>query len=726
MPALDDMRREILQIYADEAAEALTTMERLLLELGVEDGRPAPASTLDEAGRIVHGLKGTAGAIGARDLEAVFHAAETVLGGLRGRPATPQALRALEAAAKAAAATIRARMADPDAGKPLLQDVLAGLQAAADPLRASPSAPAPPSPPPEPGPPPDRVRDDGPASIRVPLARLGALEEWVADLHAAVKRVEGTQESHAELTERLDEVHQALDGGRGGRVDLPSVARAVAETAATARRTQADWGEAARELSRIGVALREEIRRLRLRPFHSITPILERGVRELARSCGKRVRLELVGADAEVDRLILDRVREPLLHLLRNAIDHGLERPDERRAAGKPEEGRVELSVVSTDTTVRIDVADDGRGVDVERVLAAAGAHASLPDAPDARSRAAVELIFRQGLSTAREVTTTSGRGIGLAEVRAAVIDLGGTLEVATGGAGTRFSIVLPTDLSVRRGLVVAVGEERYVLPAVAVQRVVRVEPPPRHRTLVELDGQPAQALELGALLGVQRSRPTGERGRLGVLTRATTGRLLLLVDGVLGDELFVEQDVPAAVEANRFVSGLMVTIGGAIIPVLLVDALGDASVGAPVEERSSFTTLDARATRVLVADDSHATRVIMASTLGVLGYEVTMAEDGAEALRLLRERPFDMVVSDVEMPRLTGLQLAAAIRGDERLRDLPVLLVTSRGSEADRATGAAAGADAYIVKGDFERGHFIDEVRRLSGGPRRSVGDAS
>jgi two-component system chemotaxis sensor kinase CheA len=446
---------------------------------------------------------------------------------------------------------------------------------------------------------------------------------------------------------------------------------------------------------------------------------LRRAVRDIARASGKRVRWELAGEDTELDRHVLEQLREPLVALVRNATDHGIESPAERATSGKPEEAVVRVHAMQIGADVVIAVGDDGRGIDVARVQASAGRRLS-----DAE---ALRVIFEPGLTTAEQVSGVSGRGVGLDAVRSAVDALRGRVEVRTEpGRGTEFRISVPMTLAVLRCLLVRSGARAYALPMHSTATALRAPA----RAVVSAEGRPALMLDgdaigfslLGDVLGTAREAVDGRRDAPAAVVLATaSGRHAFQVDELLGQRDVVVKDLGVLLPRLPLVAGASVEPDGGIMLVLDPDGLILAARSAPGTTAEPAAPpapaeLPRPAARLLVVDDALTIRELQRSILQRAGYDVGTAGDGEEALRALAERPADLVVCDVEMPGMDGFTLTREIRSTPELAATPVLILTSLGDDADRRRGMEAGADGYLVKSAFDEHTLLSAVRRLLG----------
>lgn len=463
----------------------------------------------------------------------------------------------------------------------------------------------------------------------------------------------------------------------------------------------------------------DRVRRLRLRPFSEACEALPRIVRDIGATSGKEVDLELRGTTLEADRTVLDGLRQALGQLVRNAIDHGIEPPDKRVAAGKPRRARIEVSAAVTGDRLQVTVSDDGRGMDVAGIRAAvARSGAAVPDS----DRDVVRTLFHGGLSTRGEASIISGRGVGLDIVRAAVARMQGTVDVTwEPGRGTRFIIDCPPTLATIRTVLTRLGVRYLAFPTAHIERLARLNPEEirqaEGRSVMMTDGAPVPLIPLGQLIPPGDEPGRGDRIPVVVL-RSGELRLGVAVDELISEQEVVLRPVGSTPHPLPLVSGAAILPSGIValvlnVPALLVEGLKPQGNGAAFTAPRTATRARAR---ILVVDDSITTRTLEQSILESAGYEVRTAVDGADAWRLLQEHSIDLVVSDVEMPRMDGFGLCQAIRGAKRLRHLPVILVTALESVADRTRGLEAGADAYLGKSSFDQQHLLETIQQLIG----------
>jgi two-component system chemotaxis sensor kinase CheA len=479
------------------------------------------------------------------------------------------------------------------------------------------------------------------------------------------------------------------------------------------------------QLATVADRLNAQIRHTRMLPLATMVSPLRLHVRELARGCGKAAHLSIDDGDTQADRQVLDHLRDVLLHLLRNAVDHGIEEPLARRAAGKPDEGRIALHAHVTGDQLQVVLEDDGAGVSLAAVRQRAeeGGLASQAEVGRLGQAELLELLFAPGFSTRRSVGALSGRGVGLDIARSTIQRIRGQIAIqSTPGQGTTVTISVPLTLSSAQSLLVSANELRYALPVEAVQQIIAVGPQDVRvvdgRPAVVINGRPVVVVQLAQVLGLpcQRFGDDAERS-YGLVLGTGERQLVCVVDAVLGEHALVVQRLPAPLRRVRFVANTAMLPDGAVVPVLdVVDIVRGGLSLRPSALPAPLPAALRHAPHILVVDDSLTTRTLEKNILESAGYVVTLATDGAAALELLSaDQPgYDLLLSDIDMPRLDGFELTRTVRADERLRRLPVVLVTSLDSPADRERGIAAGADAYIVKRAFDQRALIDTIQSL------------
>jgi two-component system chemotaxis sensor kinase CheA len=474
------------------------------------------------------------------------------------------------------------------------------------------------------------------------------------------------------------------------------------------------------ELSRTLNDLQERTMRTRMVPVATMTDQLHRAVRDLARTLGREVAWEVRGGDTELDRGVLRQLSDSLLHLVRNAVDHGVEIPEERVAAGKPPQGHILLHAMQLGSEVVIAVTDDGRGIDVSRVRSQAERQgietAGLSD------EEALQLVFRSGLSTAHFVSDVSGRGVGLDVVEASVGAARGRIEVrSVAGKGTEFRLIVPISLAVLPCLVVAAGDQHFALPmhSVILARADHAGDTAHaeERSAVWIGGMPVVVSSLVGTLGMPSTPPAGPV----VILESGARRYGFQVDALVGQRDVVVKDLGQLLPRLGVVQGAGVDPDGAVLVVLDASGLIERAWQSGPAPAASPPTGAVREPPpaggvILVVDDALTVRELQRSILERAGYRVRLASDGTEALAALIGEPVDLVLTDVEMPKLDGFGLTEAIRSHPAMANTAVLILSSRASDEDRVRGMEAGADGYIIKSAFDERGLLTAVEQLLG----------
>lgn len=453
--------------------------------------------------------------------------------------------------------------------------------------------------------------------------------------------------------------------------------------------------------------LQEAVIAMRTLPLSSITGPFPRAVRDLAAADGKEADLTISGAETQLDRVILEGISDPLVHLLRNAVAHGVEPPAEREAAGKPRRGRVELGAEQRGGMVAIEVADDGRGVSAELLERAAEA-GSLAD-----------VLTTAGLSSAVEVGDLAGRGVGLDAAKSHVEALGGRIEVRSEpGRGTQVILLLPMTLALLNVLLCERDGHPFGLPVSSVRELVSVGGTfsLEGQARIEHRGESVPLGDLATQLG-------GSAGPLppnppAIVIASATRAIAVACDAVLGDrELVVKSLGPLLAGVDGYL-GAGILEDGRVALIVDPNRLLEAQAGRTAAPPPLRAEEQRRPPKILVVDDQFSVRQLQRSILEAAGYQVEVARHGREALQMLLADPdVDLVLTDVQMPEMDGLELLRAIRADSARHSLPVAVVTSKGSEEDRRRGAEEGADAYIVKNEFNQQALLETIERLVGG---------
>lgn len=718
-------------IFNEEAREHLAQIDVGLVALE-QAPEPQRDALLERVLKVLHTLKGAARTVDELELEYLCHALESVLAAAResGVHATAEQFDLLHKAAAAArqvvdAPGLRSRKVAGMLAEQVDAVARALLAQASAPPDAAPAPgfpmPGPPGSQPEaePGAGPDDGADDGTGErIRIDGRCIDAIRTHVEALLPVELKVRHHVEELRALAADIA-TRRREDPARGSSDDGVRIELACTRLASSLEHT-------GRELHGVRARLFDAALETALVPSAAALNELPALVRNLARGHGKEVRLDMRGADVDIDRRVLGVVREALIHLVTNAVDHGIETPAQRKAAGKDPAGRIAIAVTQRDArmvSVRID--DDGAGIDTAALAQAAARRTGLPDAELAQmsEQQRLQLALRAGVSTRSEVTHVSGRGMGLAIVADKVAANGGQLVVATmPGAGATFELLLPVGVANLRALVVEVAGARYAVPLTGLE-AVRSEAQADIRTVegretVLAGTRVLPLVRLAALFGTAKpARAADEaRGRGVVLVASAAGQAFgMLVDAIVAEQDLLPKSFGPLLRRVRWFSGAAQLGDGTLAPVLaLEDIAGRGFAGASAAPAAPVAAPGPR--RVLVVEDSVTSRLLLKHILEGAGCSVDTAEDGLDALSRLRAGRYDAVVSDVEMPNMDGLALTASIRANPATAELPVILVTSLQTPEQREAGLRAGADAYFTKGSFDQDRLLATVRRVAG----------
>jgi chemotaxis protein histidine kinase CheA/CheY-like chemotaxis protein len=718
---------ELLATFRAEVEERVASLSSGLLQL---ETHPSPRQVVAGLFRDAHTVKGSARMLGLSGVLAVAHRCEDLLGAMRdGRlPVRPDVITVLLAACDGMTSSLPGQD-DPAPAEHLtaLAGALERVLAGDDPVEAPRwERPAPP-PDDDDFDPHDHARNRSGDSVRVATAKVYELLDVVGEAELDARRVERASVALDAVTAEQSRWLRALrdslgDSDPDAQLALSRLVALDDRLAGAARDLRELVDDAHGRLAQV----RDGAMGLAMVPVRRVVAGLPRVVRDVASASGKDVELRLVGEDVELDKQVLDGVSDALKHLVVNAVDHGCEVPEKRVTANKSPRAIVTVSARSSGGTVVLDVSDDGAGIDEDALRAVAVRRGLLPADTSLSGPALWQLLFQPALSTSAEITETSGRGVGLDVVRTAVESLGGAVDVtSTPGGGTTFTLTLPVTLGVLRCLIARVGDERYALPVPGVVESLSLKDATVHalagNPVVVRHGATLPLLDLGAALGV-----TGERQpRAAVVVRHADRQVAWAVDRLEGELELVVKDLGAFLGRMPLVSGATIDGDGSVLCLVDLRELAGAAgsntgaLALPAVAPAPRTAADqpvARKPRVLVVEDSVGVRELERVILEGAGYDVTTAVDGLDGAARLTGDPADLVVSDVEMPGMDGYTLTRTIRRTRGWEQVPVVIMTSRGSEDDQRAGLDAGASAYLLKTEFDQNQLVETVRRLIG----------
>ncbi|WP_321358308.1 hybrid sensor histidine kinase/response regulator [Pseudomonas extremaustralis] len=752
----------LLELFSLEADAQTQVLNAGLLAL---ERNPTQADQLEACMRAAHSLKGAARIVGVDAGVSVAHVMEDCLVSAQERRLylQPEHIDAL-----LQGTDLLMRIATPgnDVGPADIEAYVALMERLLDPSQptaslAPPPAPAPlpaplpiveallPEPEPAPAPPiplsPSRqskpMTEGGERVLRVTAERLNSLldlsskslveTQRLKPYLASLQRLKRVQGNGLRALDHLDGHLKTLGLSLEAQEALADARRLLSEAQALLVERTVELDEFGWQAGQRAQVLYDTALACRMRPFADVLAGQVRMVRDLGRSLGKQVRLEIEGEKTQVDRDVLEKLEAPLTHLLRNAVDHGIEMPEQRILAGKPAEGLIRLRASHQAGLLVLELSDDGNGVDLERLRATiVDRHLSPPEtALRLSEEELLTFLFLPGFSLRDKVTEVSGRGVGLDAVQHMVRQLRGSVVLEqTPGQGSRFHLEVPLTLSVVRSLVVEVGEEAYAFPLAHIERMCDLAPD----DIVQLEGRQHfwhEGRHVGLVAASQLlQRPAAqsndetlkvvvirERDAVyGIAVERFVGERTLVVLP-LDDRLGKVQDISAGALLD---DGSVVLIVDVEDMLRSVDKLLNTGRLERIARRSQQAA-EAPRKRVLVVDDSLTVRELQRKLLLNRGYEVAVAVDGMDGWNALRSEDFDLLITDIDMPRMDGIELVTLLRRDSRLQSLPVMVVSYKDREEDRRRGLDAGADYYLAKASFHDDALLDAVVELIGGAR-------
>ena len=569
-------------------------------------------------------------------------------------------------------------------------------------------------------------------AFRGAIAEMGATNTRMRD---QLRRLE--METEAQIVARYqreaDAGEQAFDPLELDRFsNLQQLSRALSESAADQNSLQVTLDDLTRQYetlllqqSRVSSDLQEGLMRTRMVPFDALLPRLRRVIRQASGELGKQVQLKLDGAQGELDRNVLERMTAPLEHRLRNAVAHGLETPAERKQAGKPEEGSVRIAIRREGSEVVLEVSDDGRGLNRDAIRRR-GEERGLVRSDSVLSNSDLDaLILEPGFSTADEVSRLAGRGVGMDVVASEVRQLGGVLDIqSTPGQGVRFTLRLPQTLAVTQAVFVKIGETTFAVPIASVRGVGRIA----REDLVDADGQPIEASypyggddyavhDLGHLVGHGSAKAEGQLQMPVLLIRSGDLHAAVTVDQVIGNREIVVKPVGPQVASVPGIFGATIMGDGGVVVILDLAPLVRRQATLPREMRSvPAPVIESRQVPlVMVVDDSVTMRKVTGRVLERNNFEVATAKDGIDALERMVDVVPDLMLLDIEMPRMDGYELATQMKADPRLRDVPIVMITSRTGDKHRQRAMDIGVDRYLGK-PYQEPELMRNVFELLG----------
>jgi len=754
-----EFQKRIQETFRLEAEDHLKTLASGLVRLETNQPEEDLARTIEELFREVHSLKGAARSVGQRDIESVCQPFESIFSALKRNELaiTPGIVDLFYEAVDFLSKFISAQPQEQtslknEKGKELINKLKqAGLSPEVLPDKKQAlseekshliqkeekeTVPTPPHPDVE-----EKQAQALGNVVRIPVSKLDPLllqaEEFLQIKISFSQQSFEINSLLGNITDWKDELRNRKRASSPGQWDEWDDAMELRldmledKLAAIAR----SMGKNQYAIDRMVNDHMEAVKQVIMLPVSTVVETFPSMVREISRNQHKEVELIIKGAELEMDKRILEEIKDPLVHIVRNSIDHGIEMPEVRTKRNKNTRGRIGISFLARESGfAEIIISDDGQGIDTGQVLKAAikaGAVSAGP-AENMNHEDLLSLIFKSGVSTNAIITDLSGRGLGLSIVKEKVEKLNGRLRLESiPGKGTTFHILLPMTLATFRGTLVQANGYLFVLPTMNVDHVLRLSSGQinsiENRDTIRINDSVIPVADLGQTLGIPpaKKRKNGTDGNESplsdykkIIVLSSSGdKIAFAVEEVLDEQQVLVKSLGKLLKRVRNISGATILGSGKIVPVLNISDLMKSAkqvIDAPKENITAGNQDTEQTGKILVAEDSITSRTLLKNILETAGYIVTVAVDGADAYMKAKSDDFNLVVSDVDMPRMNGFELTKKIRDDKKLGEIPVILITSLESRDDKERGIEAGANAYIVKSSFDQGNLLDIIKRF------------
>ncbi|MGQ9509031.1 MAG: response regulator [Thermodesulfobacteriota bacterium] len=727
--------KDLIHIFKVESEEHLTKLEHGLIEL---EKTPKDKELLQRLNREVHTLKGAARVFGFTEIQDLAHRIEDIFEAILSEKAIfdsycmDQILKGID--------TIRILLDHILCGEGLkldLSEIHKNLQSCISRKGKERDRKINEVPTPQEG---KTHIPQHPAEeyLRVPLSRVDRLLYLVGEVVIQKMKSSAKVVQAKKLLRLTKEIQRSFSNLREGKKEsfvlsngegIKSLSQCEAQLERLREEVQKLHDQVSLEvfhLNPIVDQLQTKAREIKMLPLSVIFDGFPRMVRDLAFQQGKEINLFISGEETELDKKVMERIKSSLIHILRNAIDHGIEEPDKRESMGKPRQGTIKVSALNEGDRVIISVEDDGRGIDLEDIKdhALKKGLFSKEELSKMTEKEILDIIFMSGYSSSSKVTELSGRGIGLDIVMREIGHLGGRVMVESKkGQGTRFTLLLPLSVAIIRALLIRVKESRFFLPMVSVIKVIRI----KEEKISTVNGSRGiffedhiiPLLDLGEVLMMETLQE--DRKREGemlwvVIVANQKKEMGLWVDEVLGNEEIFLKSLGKHLGKVRYISGATITLEGEVILVLDVEDLFSYKLVQTLSSQAERMLLREakKKARILVVEDAFSTRELERSILENQGYLVDTAVDGLDALDRLSRQSYDLILTDLEMPRMDGFELCRTLRKTESYRHIPIVIVTAFQKEEDRRRGLEVGASAYLVKGTFDQVHLLETIDRL------------
>jgi two-component system chemotaxis sensor kinase CheA len=712
---------ELLQMFQAEATEHIQTLNKALLSLERQPEDPKRTELVQEAFRAAHSLKGAARVVSLTPVEQLAHAIEDVLKAARdnGRSLEPATCDTLYTMLDSIQMALK--------GQPVeVEGLIVKLKGDKTAKRMTVTMEIP------------AVNGSGnhvsenDETIRVSVGKLDALLAQASELLiariSAEQRMSDAQAIRLQsngLTRLWRDIRSYAARKSHEDEDAQHFSDMLANfdqhLRTLCREINGMDTAVNRDAIRLGMLsnrLQADMRRIRMIPFQTLEGLFQRTVRDAAHTANKKAELVIVGGEIELDKKVLEALKDPFLHLLRNAVSHGIEAPDVREKNQKPAMGQITITVMQRGNEAHISVADDGQGFDLEHLRQSAEKQ-RVAGVSDLTPEEIINFAFLPGVTACHEANAISGRGVGLDVVRQQIERLSGQVQVDNyPGMGVTFQLTMPLSLAMTRVLLVRVGREKYALPLSSVEKIITLQTTfnVEGQTMVTVNKRSLPLVSLGGLLGVPESDSSEP---FGIVVGSADQRIALLVDDVLTEQELAVKPLGWPIARVNLLSGAAVLGGGEPVAVLNIAELVKSARNTRMQVvasnlKTAEEVAEVENPRLLVVDDSITTRTLEKNILEAAGYEVATAIDGLQAIEQLKSKPARLVIADIEMPNMDGISLTRYLRESPEFSDLPVILVTSLESPADRERGLKVGANAYIVKRGFNQAELLSTIEQF------------
>lgn len=741
-----ELLKQLVDTFQDELREGANTLVNGLVDLEKDDQQPEQrASNIESVFRTAHNLKGAARGLGINHVGDIAHHIENIFSKMKD---SSQAVNkhtidlCLDAVDKMQLAMVSfvdnaALTFDIEEFKGRMESAAENKTVSATETKPAKKIQA------------EKVKEDqqqapmkdssdksvSSDTIRVPLKIIDKLSELSEEVQASKIDLEDHRH-HVKALEKIihdfgtswkeltDEIKAGSNVDENSRLSK-TIMRANDELVnimTSIHKIANDIGSQSNDYSRLSSSIQEEVALLRLVPANNLLALMPRYVRELSAQLKKQAEVEVSGGDVYIDKYVLEGLKDPLNHIMRNAIDHGIESAEERVKKGKSKIGKIRIDVKDAGSKIYFEISDDGAGIDYDAIKKKISVmDGDIKDRLGTLTHGQIQdFIFHSGFSTKSEVTSISGRGVGLDVVKKNVQALKGTIKIKSSDKGTKFIICVPLSLSSERGLIVRCEDQIFIIPTANVDRVIQIE----DQKVVAIEGghailineHPVVIKTLSSVLGLSQHTRTSKMITT-VILKSDNHVAALEVDEILGEREIVIKPIQDPLTNISCVSGATLLDRNKIAIVLDPDQLVNLALNTVSQYLIAENAAESKrieSLRVLVVDDSITTRTLEKNILESKGYLVTTAVNGQEGWDTLQKQQFSLVITDVSMPIMDGFALTDKIKKSDKYSNIPVIIVTSLGSDAEKARGVEVGADAYIVKNEFESGVLLQMIEQL------------